>query len=424
MAFDENYHFPKSDRFWDATVRFRSLRTASQMALLAHDTGIAAMFQWDPLAGQLFQGWKRRRNCVRTLGNSRPVLERVRDHRDGLPRVRRHDHRGLERSGTHPRRPRLWQSVHAGIREPQPLLPLFQIGHALKSLSRADGHCVILRADQIDATFAGKIQTQPRGNAFVRTLLRPLPAHNSHLDIRGQGTLHPRGPVPRRGILRWPLNIEDGAAARKQRGKLPGLNFADFLVIGTDGKNGNARRLAQVREIFSFAVQHRPADSRAHRGARHLWQRSRSHRLEHNRIGTQFRSGLNGFQNLRALRNRVVVRVENLEIDAQTPRSFLRRGGLLQLVIVVAGGQRNEEAKLLHPVPFSCKEGSTFFPSSHPQEKEKLNRFMLCSFEKVPAPLSSQHLNAKSFIPMLPAAYNRMEGAPARKNQVLFYSAG
>src|SRR6266478_6278438 len=49
---------------------------------------------------------------------------------------------------------------------------------------------------------------------------------------------------------------------------------------------------------------------------------------------------------------------------------------------------------------------------------------MLCSFEKVPAPLSSQHLNAKSFIPMPPSAYNRMEGARAGKNQVLFYSGG
>ena len=42
---------------------------------------------------------------------------------------------------------------------------------------------------------------------------------------------------------------------------------------------------------------------------------------------------------------------------------------------------------------------------------------MLCSFKKVPAPSSSQHLNAKSFIPMRPAAYNRMEGARARKRR-------
>src|SRR6266481_1611915 len=353
-----------------------------KMALLPRFIGLVSKLSGALLAHQLFQFRKRRRDCIRTLGNSRSGLDRFSDHRDGLPRVGRHEHCGLELSGAHPRLPGLRQPVHTGVREAQPLFPLLRSTPVLKSFSRADGHRVILRADQIDAALAGKIQSQPRGNTFVSALLRPLPAQRGDLYLRGQRTVHPLRPLPRGGILRRPLEVKDGAATGKQRGKLLALNLADLLVIGTDGENGNARSLAQLREIFRFAVQHRPADSRAHRCARHLRKRGPAHRLEYNRIGTQFRSSLNGLQNLRALRNRVVLRVENLEVGSETPRSILRRGGLLQLVIVLAGGQRNEEAKLLHPVPFSCKVGSTFVPSSHQRNKAERNRFNAVLFRE------------------------------------------
>src|SRR5882672_4782012 len=361
---------------------FVHCRLHSKITLLSRDNLVAVRFQREPLAGEFFQLWKRRRNGIRALGNTRPRLHRVTDHRHGLPGVGRHDHRGLKSSGAHPALPSLRQSVHARVRKPQPLLSFPHIGDVLKGFSRADGHRIILRTDQIDAALAGKIQSQPRGNTFVSAFLRPLTAQRGDLYLRGQRTVHPLRPLPRCGILRRPLEVKDGAATGKQRGKLLALNLADLLVIGTDGENGKARSLAQLREIFRFAVQHCPADSRAHRCARHLRQRGPADRLEYNRIGTQFRSSLNGLQNLCALRNRIVLRVENLKVGSETPRSILRRGGLLQLVIVLAGGQRNEEAKLLHPVPFSCKAGSTFVPSSHRQEKEKLNRFNAVLFRE------------------------------------------
>src|SRR6266849_4297563 len=347
----------------------------SKMALLPRFIGFVPKLSEALPAHQLFQFRKRRRNRIRTLGNSRSGLDRFSDHRDGLPRVGWHNHRGLELSGAHPRLPGLRQSIHTGVREAQPLLPLLRSTAVLKSFSRAHGHRVILRTDQIDAALAGKIQSQPGGNTFVRALLGPLPAQRRDLYVRGQRTVHSIRPIPRCGIFRRPLDVKDGAATGKQRGKLLALNLADLLVIGADGENGNARSFAQFREIFRFAVEHRPADSCAHRRARHLRQRSRSYRFEHNRIGTQFRSGLNGLQNLCALCNRVVLCVENLEVGSEAPRSILRGGGLLQLVIVLAGGQRNEEAKLLHPVPFSCKVGGTFVPSSHRGKKIERNRF-------------------------------------------------
>src|SRR4029077_15773656 len=75
-------------------------------------------------------------------------------------------------------------------------------------------------------------------------------------------------------------------------------------------------------------------------------------------------------------------RVENLEVGPEAPRSVLRRCGLLQLVVVLAGGQRNEEATLLHPVPFCFKVGSTFLLSSHRREKEERNRFIAVLFRE------------------------------------------
>src|SRR5882672_10011626 len=353
-----------------------------KLALQARGTRLVFKLSGHLLARQLFQCRKRRRNCIRTLGNTRPGLDRVSDHRDGLPRVGRHEHCGLELSGAHPRLPGLRQPVHTGVREAQPLFPLLRSTAVLKSFSRADGHRVILRTDQIDAALAGKIQSQPRGNTFVSALLRPLPAQRGDLYLRGQRTVHPLRPIPRCGVFRRPLDVKDGAATGKQRGKLLALNLADLLVIGADGENGNARSFAQFREIFRFAVQHSPTDSCAYRRARHLRQRSRSYRFEHNRIGTQFRSSLNGLQNLCALCNRVVLRVENLEVGSEAPRSILRGGGLLQLVIVLARGQRNEEAKLLHPVPFSCKVGGTFVPSSHRGKKVERNRFNAVLFQE------------------------------------------
>src|SRR6266404_1753333 len=353
-----------------------------KMALLPHFIGLVSKLSGALLAHQLFQCRKRRRNRLGTLGNSRPGLDRVSDHRDGLPRVGRNKHRGLELSGAHPRLPGLRQPVHTGVRQAQPLLPLLQFGDVLKSFSRANGHRIILRTDQIDAALAGKIQSQPRGNTLVSALLRPLPAQRRDLNLRGQRTVHPFRPIPRCGIFRRPLDVKDGAATWKHRGKLLALNLADLLVIGADGENGNARSLAQFREIFRFAVQHSPTDSCAYRRARHLRQRSRSYRFEHNRIGTQFRSSLNGLQNLCALCNRVVLRVENLEVGSEAPQSILRGGGLLQLVIVLARGQRNEEAKLLYPVPFSCKVGGTFVPSSHRGKKVERNRFNAVLFQE------------------------------------------
>src|SRR5437016_10397804 len=72
-----------------------------KLALQARGTRLVFKLSGHLVARQLFQCRKRRRNCIGTLGNTRPGLDRVSDHRDGLPRVGRHEHCGLERSEEH-----------------------------------------------------------------------------------------------------------------------------------------------------------------------------------------------------------------------------------------------------------------------------------------------------------------------------------
>src|SRR6202049_4557166 len=57
---------------------------------------------------------------------------------------------------------------------------------------------------------------------------------------------------------------------------------------------------------------------------------------------------LYGLEYLRALRDRVAVRVHNFEVKSQLSRGRLRRSRLLKLVIVVFGYERNEKSQLFH----------------------------------------------------------------------------
>jgi len=51
---------------------------------------------------------------------------------------------------------------------------------------------------------------------------------------------------------------------------------------------------------------------------------------------------------LRTLRDRVVSGVNDLRGDAEAAGRFVRRAGLLDLIVVVVVGQRNEKFQFLH----------------------------------------------------------------------------
>ena len=53
-------------------------------------------------------------------------------------------------------------------------------------------------------------------------------------------------------------------------------------------------------------------------------------------------------QQLLALCDRVIVRVNDFYIDAELSRGFLGRCRLFQLVVVIVGGERNYKTKFFH----------------------------------------------------------------------------
>ena len=105
------------------------------------------------------------------------------------------------------------------------------------------------------------------------------------------------------------------------------------------GENCRLRTLAQVLYVIRIAIQHRPSDACGGRHARHLRQCGPADGLEHNRVRTVLRRRLNGSQNLSALIDGVVVRVNNLRAHAQLACGLLGGLRLLNLVIVIVGGQ-------------------------------------------------------------------------------------
>ncbi len=108
-------------------------------------------------------------------------------------------------------------------------------------------------------------------------------------------------------------------------------------------KIGTRLGLANLRDVFDIPIQHDPADAGGHRGPRHLRQSGSAHGFEDDSIGVRIGSRLNDIQNLLTLRDRIVFGVDNLNVHAQTPGRFLRGRGLLDLIVVVVGGQRNQE---------------------------------------------------------------------------------
>jgi len=95
-----------------------------------------------------------------------------------------------------------------------------------------------------------------------------------------------------------------------------------------------------------------------HGSASNLRQGSTADGFEHNGVGTIFGSDLNGFEDLRALVNGVVFGVDGLQLDTEILRGKSRGIGLLELIVIFAGGQRKQKLQISHEVtesPFSLR---------------------------------------------------------------------
>src|SRR5690242_16016990 len=119
------------------------------------------------------------------------------------------------------------------------------------------------------------------------------------------------------------------------------------MIRGND-KNGSFGGPAKLGNVIGVAIENSPADAGGGCGAGNLGQGGSADRLKNDSVGAVRFFGLNSFQELRALRDGVVVRVNHLELDAELAGSRFGRLRLLDLIIVVVGRERNEKAQFFH----------------------------------------------------------------------------
>src|SRR5262249_31844879 len=169
-----------------------------------------------------------------------------------------------------------------------------------------------------------------------------------HLDVAGLGLHHPGATFLGGGIFRRTLNIENGAALRKQRGELAALDAADLSVVGSNREHGRLGQFAQLGNVTGISIENGPADALAHRSASNLWKRCSSHRFEKNSVRTVLFRRLNRAEKLGALRDGVVACVEDFGLNAELACGFFGGIRLFNLIVVVRRGKRDENAELFH----------------------------------------------------------------------------
>src|SRR2546425_4124299 len=92
--------------------------------------------------------------------------------------------------------------------------------------------------------------------------------------------------------------------------------------VGEDGCSGSP---AKFRDVVGVAIQDRPTDASGRGRTGNLGQSSASNRLEDNRVrALRFIIGLNLLQDLRALSNRIVIRVNDANFRIQLARHLFR----------------------------------------------------------------------------------------------------
>src|SRR6202453_1856455 len=180
-----------------------------------------------------------------------------------------------------------------------------------------------------------------------------------------------------RRIFGRPLDLQYPASVAHQRAELLALHSATLFLIGTNRENGEARRrAAEFSDVVGITIQQHPRNSGLHGGARHLRETRTTDRFAKDRVGPGRGIALNDFQELRSLRDGVVVGEDDLRLDAETRSGLLRGSGLFELVIVFPGHQGNNHTKAFHghnPSTFGCWPVSE--EDSAPGEQNEIKRF-------------------------------------------------
>jgi hypothetical protein len=140
-------------------------------------------------------------------------------------------------------------------------LSFLRVGEALKCLSRAYRHRVVLRDDGIHCNLAGDSQLQPSLDAALAALFGPFPTQQSNAEILRTNHFKARLAVLGRHAFAGAGDVEGRAAFVQKSAQLAGLNPADFLVLAGDQKGRRPGTSAQLRNIIGVAIQQTPTNA-------------------------------------------------------------------------------------------------------------------------------------------------------------------
>jgi hypothetical protein len=99
---------------------------------------------------------------------------------------------------------------------------------------------------------------------------------------------------------------------------LASLNVADFLIVSSNLKNRSAARLPQLLYVTDFAIQDYPCYARVDGCFGNLRETGAADGLENNAVRLQLRFALDEFQDLLALQDAVIIRVDDLYFNGKT----------------------------------------------------------------------------------------------------------
>src|SRR6185369_12862096 len=135
-------------------------------------------------------------------------------------------------------------------------------------------------------------------------------------------------------------------------------------MVGRDTKHRPGVAVAKLAHILHIlAIENHPPYFRGRRRAGGLSERS-PNRLEENGVRTLAGRALNEVQNNLTLLNRIVLGMNNLNLNAELRRCRLSRDYLLDLIIVVVNRQQNE-LEHFHQAPLE-RASATFFVEQLP----------------------------------------------------------
>src|SRR5258708_7820779 len=119
-------------------------------------------------------------------------------------------------------------------------------------------------------------------------------------------------------------------------------------MVGAQAENGDGRRSAQFRNIAGVAIQHGPSNTCGDGGPGDLRQSSATDGFKNNGVRPVTVGSLDNFEDLSALGDGVVVRINDLDFHAQFAGHLVPRIGLLSLVMVLVPRKRNQKAQPFH----------------------------------------------------------------------------